>query len=192
MSTCASPEPCVFTELLAKIATAFDRAGLAYMVIGGQAVLLHGEPRLTRDVDVTLGVPVDRLSDVLAAVAGIPLEPLVEPESFVPETWVLPCRDAASDLRVDLIFSDSAYERAALGRAESRTLTGVAVRFASAEDLVVHKVLAGRPRDLEDVRGVLLKNPGLDRKLIRDALRQLGAAIDEDLVARFDTIDRAG
>lgn len=26
------------------------------MIIGGQAVLLYGEPRLTKDLDVTLGI----------------------------------------------------------------------------------------------------------------------------------------
>jgi len=29
------------------------------MVIGGQAVLLYGEPRLTRDIDITLGIGVE-------------------------------------------------------------------------------------------------------------------------------------
>ena len=32
------------------------------MVIGGQAVLLYGEPRLTRDIDITLGVGVRELN----------------------------------------------------------------------------------------------------------------------------------
>jgi len=32
------------------------------MVMGGQAVLLFGEPRLTPDIDVTLGVGIDRLT----------------------------------------------------------------------------------------------------------------------------------
>ncbi len=36
------------------------------MLIGGQAVLLHGEPRLTQDIDVTLGVGLDRLADLLS------------------------------------------------------------------------------------------------------------------------------
>ncbi|GAH87084.1 unnamed protein product, partial [marine sediment metagenome] len=30
------------------------------MIIGGQAVLLYGEPRLTRDIDVTLGDDIDK------------------------------------------------------------------------------------------------------------------------------------
>jgi hypothetical protein len=34
------------------------------MVIGGQAVLLHGESRLTRDIDITLGVDASRLEKV--------------------------------------------------------------------------------------------------------------------------------
>jgi hypothetical protein len=36
------------------------------MVIRGQAVLLYGEPRLTKDIDITLGVGVDRLGEMMA------------------------------------------------------------------------------------------------------------------------------
>jgi len=52
----------------------------------------------------------------------------------------------------------------------------------------VHKVLAGRPRDLEDVRGVLRKTLGLDAARVRAALRELGEAIAEPLVERFDAL----
>jgi hypothetical protein len=31
------------------------------MVIGGQAVLLYGEPRLTKDIDIALGIGIDGL-----------------------------------------------------------------------------------------------------------------------------------
>lgn len=46
----------LYQTLLAKIARALDGAGISYMIIGGQAVLLHGEPRLTREIDVTVGI----------------------------------------------------------------------------------------------------------------------------------------
>lgn len=35
------------------------------MVIGGQAVLVHGEPRLTEDIDITLGVDIARVNDII-------------------------------------------------------------------------------------------------------------------------------
>ena len=44
--------------------------------------------------------------------------------------------------------------------------------FATAEDVIVHKIFAGRPRDLEDVRSILLKNPDLDRTYVRKWLRE--------------------
>jgi hypothetical protein len=65
----------MFGDLLERLATAL--AGIRYMVIGGQAVLVHGDPRLTRDVDVTLAVDTDRLSYVVDAVTGVGLKALV-------------------------------------------------------------------------------------------------------------------
>jgi hypothetical protein len=59
----------VFERLLQAIARAFGGAGIDYMIIGGQAGLLHGEPRPTKDIDITLGVDLDRLDDVLGASA---------------------------------------------------------------------------------------------------------------------------
>lgn len=46
----------MFERLLERLAGSLDRHKIPYMVIGGQAVLVYGEPRLTRDIDVTVGV----------------------------------------------------------------------------------------------------------------------------------------
>jgi len=54
----------MFQALLVRLARALEAAGIPYMVIGGQAVLLHGEPRLTREIDVTLGVDSSELARV--------------------------------------------------------------------------------------------------------------------------------
>jgi predicted nucleotidyltransferase len=180
----------MFVALLEKTAAALDRAGIPYMVIGGQAVLRHGEPRLTRDIDLTLGVDVDRLADVLAVTVACGYELLVDPEPFVRQTMVLPCRDPKSGVRLDLVFSFSPYEREAIARAEPVRLGSADVRFATVEDLVIHKMIAGRPRDLEDVRGLLLRNPGVDRAAVEEKLSEFGEAAAEPILGRFRGICR--
>jgi hypothetical protein len=42
----------MYQTLLASLGKALDAAGIPSMVIGGQALLLHGNPRLTLDVDI--------------------------------------------------------------------------------------------------------------------------------------------
>ena len=186
MSTSAWPGYSMFEALLERLATALDAAGIPYMIIGGQAVLLHGEPRLTRDVDVTLAVDTDRLADVVNAMASIGLRPLVDPESFTRKTMVLPCAEPGSDIRVDLIFSFSAYERRAVERSLRIRVADHDVRFATVEDLVVHKLIAGRARDIEDVVGVLRKNPRVDLTYVRSVLQEFSASTGEPLLDRLE------
>jgi hypothetical protein len=182
----------MFESLLEKVAFALDSERLPYMVIGGQAVLLHGEPRLTKDVDITLAAGLDELDTVLRAVKKAGLEPLVDPDDFTRQTMVLPCRDPETSVRVDFILSHTPYEREAIGRSVTVRLGEVAVHFATAEDLVVHKVLAGRPRDLEDVRAIVLKRPDLDRSYIHMTLQQFQEALSrgDELTDRFEDICR--
>jgi hypothetical protein len=176
----------MYQALLAKLARALDAAGIPYMVIGGQAVLLHGEPRLTRGIDITLGVDATRLKRVLAAVEGIGLAAVVaDVEAFIRTTNVLPVSYPPSGLRVDLIFSFTPYELEAIRRAVAVIFDEVEVRFASAEDLIIHKLVAGRPRDIEDVSGVLARKLSLDDGYILRWLESFREIVNRDLVLEF-------
>jgi predicted nucleotidyltransferase len=177
----------MFEELLERIARHLARSGIRYMVHGGQAVLLYGEPRLTKDIDITLGVDIDRVADVLAMVSAAGLEPLVDAGDFVPQTMVLPCTDPASRIRVDFTFSNSRFESEALDRVRRVGIGKEQVCFTSLEDVVIQKVIAGRPRDLEDVTSILLKNPGIDHSYVRRWLEHFSDALAEPFT---DVLDR--
>ncbi len=149
---------------LKKLSTALAKANIPYMVIGGQAVLIYGEPRFTKDIDLTLGVGVEGLETILGVTKKLGLKVLVDdPDAFVRKTMVLPASDERSKIRVDFVFSFSPFERQAIKRAKRIKIGHVFVKFATLEDVVIHKIFAGRPRDLEDVRTILLKNPKYDK-----------------------------
>ncbi|MBI4824590.1 MAG: nucleotidyl transferase AbiEii/AbiGii toxin family protein [Nitrospirae bacterium] len=170
----------MFEKLLAKVAFSLKRHNIPYMVIGGQAVLLYGAPRLTKDIDITLGVGIDKLSDVVNTVKDAGLEILPkDSEGFVKKTFVLPTRDRKSKMRVDFIFSFTPYERQAISRVRDIVISGTKIKFASLEDIIIHKVFSCRARDLEDVRSMLIKNPDYDMAYIKKWLGEFDKLSEE-------------
>jgi phage-related baseplate assembly protein len=49
----------------------------------------------------------------------------------------------------------------------------------SVENLIVTKLLAGRPRDKEDVREIVAGRPSIDHSKVEDLLDLLEAALDQ-------------
>lgn len=73
----------MFQKLLKKIANELSAHNIPYMVIGGQAVLLYGEPRLTKDIDIILGIGIEGLKEVNSIIIQkLNLKTLVD-ENFV-------------------------------------------------------------------------------------------------------------
>lgn len=156
-------------------------------------MLLYGEPRLTRDIDITLGVDINGLGRLLNAIQELSLKPLpADIDGFVRETMVLPTLDENTGIRVDFIFSYTPYETNAIKRANTVAILGQKLAFASPEDLVIHKIFAGRPRDLEDVRIILIKNPDIDNLYIRKWLKEFDESSDtKEFLKNFEEILKA-
>lgn len=180
----------MFEEILSRIATSLKNHAIPYMIIGGQAVLLYGEPRLTRDIDITLGVNIDYLDKILTVVRELSLKPVPEDiKLFVQQTMVLPALDETTRIRVDFIFSFTPYETGAIKRARKIEIMEQKVCFASPEDVIIHKIFAGRPRDIEDVRSIILKNPQIDTQYIKGWLKEFDASSDKkDFLKTFEEI----
>ena len=177
----------MFQKLLKKIANELDAHNIPYMVIGGQAVLLYGEPRLTKDIDITLGVGVSKLNEINSIVEKLNLKILVD-KNFVQNTMVLLAIDEKTGIRIDFIFSFSLYEKQAIERATEVKFGNTIVKFASLEDLVIHKIIAGRAIDIEDVRSIILKNPDYDAKYIKRWLQEFDKSLNEKFLKVFQRI----
>jgi predicted nucleotidyltransferase len=153
----------VFESLLALLARELDHAGIAYMVIGGQAVQFYGEARMTQDIDITLGIGTEGLARVMDVCRACGLSIRTDtPEEFVRDTMVLPAVEEKTGIRVDFIFSLSDYEWQAIERGRLVELGGTKVRFAALEDLIIHKLVAERPHHPRQEPGL---RPGLHRSL---------------------------
>lgn len=175
-------------NILVKLAESLDNAKILYMIIGGQAVLLYGEPRLTRDIDITLALTPDELNRILEIVRKINLKVLVENiVDFVRKHWVLPAFDEESGFRIDFIFSWTPYEKEALERARIFEIEKYPIKFASPEDLIIHKIISGRTRDLDDIRTIMRKQ-SLNIKLIEKWLKIFSQTLNEDFWKRFEQI----
>jgi len=159
------------------------------MVIGGQAVLVYGEPRLTKDIDITLGIGVDKLRELITLVRNLKLKILVDDhEDFVKKTMVLPVLDNKSGIRIDFIFSFSTYEQQAIERAKKVKISNTYVKFASLEDVIIHKMIAGRARDIEDIKSMLLKNPKCRNQYIIKWLKAFDNSLGTNFIKSFKQI----
>ena len=169
----------MFQSLIARMAVALTAHRISYVITGGQAVLLYGEPRLTRDIDVILGASISRLPDLLKAIEDMALIPVPDNvRSFVEKTMILPVHHEETGVRVDFTFSLSPYTIETIARARWVAMSGQKVAFTSAEDLIIYKIFAGRPRDLEDVRSILLRNPGSDSAYIHRWLGEFDKSVE--------------
>jgi hypothetical protein len=183
--------PSPLAELLAGLRDAFATVEVPWYLFGAQAAIVHGAARLSADVDVTVRAGDVPLRSLLEALAGRGFVPRVESaERFAGETRVLPLVHQASRMPVDLVLAGPGLEERILARAELRDVGGVAVPVASAEDLVVMKVLAGRTKDLDDVTAICAAR-SLDLAYVRATLAELERALDRsDLVEALEGLLR--
>lgn len=171
------------TRGLASALRAVDRglraAGAPYMVIGGIGVVARGVPRTTRDIDATTPGGAISSDALLQALAEAGIEPrIADVAAFAATTSVLLLRHVRTGIDVDLTLAWSPFELEALAAAETVRVGGVSVPIARAEDLVVYKVIGGRPVDLADIDELLVLHA---RSMDLDRVRALAAEVAEAL-----------
>lgn len=170
-----------FLDALAALERALAGLGAPSMIIGGVAIIAHGVSRLTVDIDATIAADQVEPEAVAKALASQGIEPRVSDAiRFARERHVFLAEHGLSGTPLDVSFAWLPFEAEALAHAVERDFAGVRIRIPRVEDLVIYKLVACRPRDLDDVEGLLLLHGGsISLGRIRRIVTEFAAVLDD-------------
>jgi predicted nucleotidyltransferase len=167
-------------DVVRQLAELLEERGIPYAVMGGLAVRVHGIPRPTHDVDLTIKIKREELEELYAAVEELGYS--------VPETyrggWIdqvagmplvkfrLHVMGHAID--IDIFLAESQFQLKLLSRRQQLTIEEKSLWIVSPEDLILLKLLASRTRDFADIGDILFTQGTLDEAYLRKWAALLG------------------
>ena len=184
------------SDFVSIFAPAFDAAGVDWMITGGVAAIVYGEPRLTQNIDIVASFPPERAEN---CIAHFPVT-----DFYCPPADVLAQeagRDASghfsvlhleTDARADVYLAGKdSLARRGLNERRFIRLVGRDVPIAPPEYVILHKLRfrqeGASERHLRDVRAML--------RVLGDSIDR--AALERDVVAfgltsAWDELERVG
>ena len=166
-------------EVLGIVVDLLEDAGIEYMVTGSFASTFHGEPRMTRDIDLMVNPTEDSIALFVQS---------IDQDRFYVGDAIEATRrrdmvnliDTASGWKVDLIVrKDRPFSVSEFARRMPAELGGVSVFMATVEDTVLAKLewatISDSDRQLRDVEAMLrVQTPDFD--YLKRWARELGVA----------------
>ncbi len=174
-------------EAVGALVDALERSGIAYALGGAVAYSAWAEPRATRDVDVNLGVPPERLDEGFAVLesVGVALDRRqARVEAAARGMFV----GRLGAYRVDVFVPSVPFYDEALHRRVRSRIAGRDTWILSADTLAVFKMLFYRPKDVADVGRLLeIQRGRLDTAFVRHWLIEM-LGPDDERIATWDRL----
>lgn len=184
-------QPDDLQDLLAYVVAVLNSVGIPYMVVGGFAATVHGEPRFTIDVDIVADMQPRHLKPFIEA---FPLSDYYVSEEGIRDAllrrYPFNVIHSSTGTKIDIVplprdvFTRLAFQRRQPIAYDER---GHAADFITPEDVILAKLMAYREtssdKHLRDARGVLMTQWG---KLDLNAIRR--GAMGADVVTEFDRL----
>jgi hypothetical protein len=153
------------SQALKHVWTTLQGMNLPMAVMGGLALARWRHVRATQDVDLLIELPPDDIDVALAGLRVAGVHPKRTPSvvklgslSVVQLSYEAP--ETHLPIQIDLLLAESNYHREAIARRVSTQLPEMDFEVAvlTCEDLILHKLLAGRLIDRADAAALLRFN----------------------------------
>jgi hypothetical protein len=175
---------------LADLINWLNAAQIPSMIIGGVAASILGRPRLTQDVDALAILQESDWQRAIDEAVRFGIFPrIADALEFARRSRVLLMRHARSAIDLDITFGGLPFEESAVENSQLHDVGGIHVKLPRVEDLLVMKAIARRPKDLEDIRGLLSAHPRADIAAARRWIREFSIAAGmSDMLLEFDRL----
>jgi Nucleotidyl transferase AbiEii toxin, Type IV TA system len=170
-------------EAARQLQTFCDLEGWRSCFIGGLAVQRWGEPRVTRDIDLTVLAGFGNEERIIDPLLKNYAARIQDAREFALRRRVL-LLAAPGGAGIDVLLGALPYEEKLINNATPFAFSPeLEIRTCSAEDLIVLKLFAYRPLDVRDAEGVANRNRGcLDWRYIEEQLRPLAEMKQEPAI----------
>ncbi len=159
-----------------------DKQRVPYMIFGGIANSIYGNPRQTFDIDVKISVPSGKnRADFIGQLASVATLLPEKPLRFITETSVLPV--TVHDVRIDLVFAQLPFEEEAIARSRSKQFFSVTMNVCGVEDFILQKAVSSRQKDWDDIETVIgLQKENIDWKYLLQHCQELSDFLDDSTI----------
>jgi hypothetical protein len=136
----------------------FNSNNVRYLLIGGYAVIVHGHPRLTNDLDLVIGAEPENVARCLKALREFGFsEGELSPNIFAESKSMV--RIGVEPVRIEILnYLDGVDFGSAYERRELRPTEDIQLDVISLPDLITNKRTVGRDKDLLDVKELIKVN----------------------------------
>ena len=162
--------------VLKKVVGFLETGKYRYAIIGGLALSHWGVIRLTQDIDIKMSVPNMEYAEIRNTIRAV--FPQIASSQVIDNPLIVAVE--VDGIVVDFLLALPGYEENIIDRAARRDFGGWNAWVCSAEDLIIQKVTASRPKDWSDVEGLLVEQRGrLDYDYIEEWLLQFADALEK-------------
>jgi hypothetical protein len=132
-----------------------------YLVVGGYAVILHGYPRTTGDLDVWVNKTPENYGRLTNAFAEFKMPVFdMTRENFLTNPNIDVFAFGRSPVSIEILNAVKGLDFGnAFANAEIRMMDGVQIKLLSRSDLLIAKKASNRARDINDIENLLGEKP---------------------------------
>lgn len=168
-----------FLSPLSDLQKLIDRSKCKGIIIGGIASNLLGSPRFTADIDAVILLENNKISDFLELAEKTGFIPRIEnPVNFAENNRVLLLKHKKSSINIDISLGLLPFEKEAVERSIPIKINKLTFRIPTAEDLIIFKAVAHRPKDLLDINEIAKLNPKIDIKRIKKIVIEFAKVLE--------------
>ncbi|MDF1538801.1 MAG: hypothetical protein P1Q69_07855 [Candidatus Thorarchaeota archaeon] len=164
------------SQVLKIVCDFFNKNDMKYVVVGGIAVMYHGVPRTTVDIDFIIDLNDEEITQFVSFMQSENFEVALDDalDSMREKTHIIVFVGDGL-LRLDLQGVISDFDRKTLNRSIFVSHLGTSLNLGSVEDTLINKILFQGEQDLRYALGIITRNREmLDFEYVEEMCMKLG------------------